>query len=314
MHPALSIIVFTTASGAGYGLLALCGVLAALGLAPSEPGLALAACGLALVLISGGLLASMVHLGRPERAWRAFSQWRSSWLSREGVAAIATFVPACAFAALWILRGAGSGAVAALGLVTAVMAAVTVGCTAMIYASLKPVHQWRSPWVPPAYLALALMTGALWLHALLRLWGRDGTGIALVACAAIALGLALKEAYWRDIRAAAPSTPETATGLGRYGTVRLLDPPHTEENYLLREMGFRLGRKHAARLRNISRFAGFLLPLALTLATFFAAGRPGAVMALAAALSASLGVLIERWLFFAEAKHTVTLYYGARRV
>src|SRR5919202_290712 len=189
MHPALSIILFTTASGAGYGLLALCGVLA-------ELGLAIAASGLALALIAGGLLASMLHLGRPERAWRAFSQWRSSWLSREGVAAVATFVPACAFAALWILGGADSGAGAALGLVTAGMAGVTVGCTAMIYASLKPVHQWRSPWVPPAYLALALMTGALWFHALLRLWGRDGTGIALVACAAIALGLALKEAYW----------------------------------------------------------------------------------------------------------------------
>src|SRR5918912_1374840 len=146
MHPALSIIVFTTASGAGYGLLALCGLLAAFGLAPNEPGLAIAASGLALALIAGGLLASMLHLGRPERAWRAFSQWRSSWLSRDG------------------------------------MAAVTVACTAMIYASLKPVRQWRNGWVLPAYLALALMTGALWLHALMRLWGRDATGTALVAC------------------------------------------------------------------------------------------------------------------------------------
>src|ERR687885_1903577 len=123
MHPALSIILFTTASGAGYGLLALCGVLAAFGLAPNEPGLAIAASGLALALVAAGLLASMLHLGRPERAWRAFSQWRSSWLSREGVAAVATFVPACAFAALWILGRAGSAAGAALGLVTAVMAA-----------------------------------------------------------------------------------------------------------------------------------------------------------------------------------------------
>ena len=76
----------------------------------------------------------------------------------------------------------------------------------------------------------------------------------------------------------------------------------------------RIGRKHAARLRNISRITGFLVPLALTLLTLFAAGWPGAVAALIAALSASLGVVVERWLFFAEAKHTVTLYYGARRV
>src|ERR687886_1637352 len=141
MHPALSIIFFTTASGAGYGLLALCGALAALGLAPQERGLAAAACGLALALVSGGLLASMLHLGRPERAWRAFSQWRSSWLSREGVAAIATFVPAGLFALLWAGFGSTGPATSIAGLLAAAGAIVTVVCTAMIYRSLKPIQR-----------------------------------------------------------------------------------------------------------------------------------------------------------------------------
>ena len=87
----LSVIFFTTASGAGYGLLALVGVLAPLGLVPSDGRFGAAALGLAFVLITAGLLSSTLHLGHPERAWRAFSQWRSSWLSREGVLSVATF-------------------------------------------------------------------------------------------------------------------------------------------------------------------------------------------------------------------------------
>ena len=90
MHPAYSVILFTTASGAGYGLLVwlcLCGLF---GLVPTERWLGIAGFGLAFALITAGLLSSTAHLGRPERAWRAFSQWRTSWLSREGVMAVAT--------------------------------------------------------------------------------------------------------------------------------------------------------------------------------------------------------------------------------
>src|ERR671933_331612 len=136
MHPALSIILFTTASGAGYGLLALCGVLA-------ELGLAIAASGLALALIVPALLASMLHLGRPERAWRAFSQWRSSWLSREGVASVLTFAPALAFAAAWYVQ-ASPILTGLLGLLASAASLATVACTAMIYASLKPIRQWNN--------------------------------------------------------------------------------------------------------------------------------------------------------------------------
>src|SRR3546814_6221247 len=83
MHPAKSVILFTTASGAGYGLIAWLGVLAALGLLPAERWFGLVAFGLGLGLVVLGLLSSTLHLGRPERAWRAFSQWRSSWRSEE---------------------------------------------------------------------------------------------------------------------------------------------------------------------------------------------------------------------------------------
>lgn len=309
MHPALSVIIFTTASGAGYGLLALLGLLAPMGLVPASAAFGFVAMALALGAVAGGLLSSTLHLGHPERAWRAMSQWRSSWLSREGLAAVASFVPAGLFGAIWVFGGATS---ALLGLLSAAAAVVTVYCTAMIYASLKPIQRWANGWVAPNYLAMAAMTGALWLQLLCRLFGFASAPLGWIAIVATAAGLLLKAGYWRfidDSRAA--STPETATGLGRIGKTRLLEAPHTSENYLLEEMGFRIARKHAQKLRRIALAAGFVAPLLLTVLVLLAPGPLGLLAALLAAPLATAGILVERWLFFAEARHTVTLYYGA---
>src|SRR5260221_12930021 len=106
MHRALSIVFFTTASGAGFALLLVIGLGVPLALLPDNAGFGAAGLATAFLLAAGGLISSVFHLGRPERAWRAFSQWRSSWLSREGVMAVATFVPAAIFAIGWVLFGA----------------------------------------------------------------------------------------------------------------------------------------------------------------------------------------------------------------
>jgi DMSO reductase anchor subunit len=311
VHPSFSVIFFTTASGAGYGLLALLGVLAPLGIVPHDTLFAFVALGLALGLITAGLLSSTFHLGRPERALRAFSQWRSSWLSREGVASVATYIPAGLFAALWLFFGIVSPL---LGFLAAACAVVTVVCTAMIYRSLKPIQRWHNGWVVPNYLAFAVMTGALWLAFLLQLFGAGKDGIPWLALGAIILASALKLGYWRFIdRSSSVSTAESATGLGALGKVTLFEAPHTSENYLLKEMGFQIARKHAAKLRRISFLLAFVLPLLLSLVPLLAMGWPSALAAFLAATFATLGVLAERWLFFAEAKHTVMLYYGAAR-
>ncbi|HZB92831.1 MAG TPA: DmsC/YnfH family molybdoenzyme membrane anchor subunit [Stellaceae bacterium] len=312
MHPALSIIIFTVSSGAGYGLMALTGVLAAAGLLPEGSLLGLAALSLSLAAIGLGLGSSTAHLGRPERAWRALSQWRSSWLSREGVAAFLSLIPA---GLLWLalLLGGRAGAVAPLGVAAAALAVATVWCTAMIYRSLAPIRQWHNPLVLPNYLALALMTGALWLSALAALLGEDMRLPRWIALAATAGAAVLKIAYWSAIDRAAPAlTAADATGL-RGGAVRLFEAPHTEENYLLKEMGYRIARKHAQRLRRIALAASFALPFLLSAAALLI----GVIVipaTLLAALLGTAGVLVERWLFFAEAKHTVTLYYGAGAV
>ncbi|MDX8444136.1 dimethyl sulfoxide reductase anchor subunit family protein [Mesorhizobium captivum] len=310
MHPGLSVVFFTTATGAGYGLLALLGVLGGFGLIPADFWFGLVGMGLALGLIGAGLLSSTGHLGRPERAWRAFSQWRSSWLSREGVSSVATFIPAGLFGIGWVLLGKSGGWVAIAGLLAAAGATATVCTTGMIYASLKPIAQWHSRYTLPAYLIFSAMTGAVLLNALLQGFAVDSTAVLMFSLLATLAGWGWKLATWRyNDRLEIPTNANTATGLAG-GTVRSIEWPHTEENYLLKEMGFRIARKHSAKLRRITQGLAFAVP-AVLLAIAFASVWPfAAIASVLAAISQLAGMLVERWLFFAEAKHTVTLYYG----
>lgn len=290
MHPAPSIIAFTTLSGLGFGLIVWLG----LGAYPATGGtLALAVCALAAGLVSAGLLASLLHLGQPTRFLKAFSQWRSSWLSREAVLAMATLVAFALYAGSWY---AGARILPA-GIAVAALAIATVGATAMIYAQMRSIPRWRSPLTVAVFLLCALAGGAL-------LAGVREPAASLLG----ALGLAQLAAWWRGDGALARSgsTLATATGLGPMGTPRLLEPPHTGRNYLLNEMVFVVGRRHAVRLRAIGFCLAVVLPLLLVLL-----GEGRLALWIAAPVHAT-GALILRWLFFAEAEHVVGLYYGKR--
>jgi DMSO reductase anchor subunit len=185
----------------------------------------------------------------------------------------------------------------------------------MIYASLRPIHQWHNPWVVPNYLVLGLTSGFVVLDFLVRLWEPRAPGLALIVLVLLLVAWQLKTAYWHYIdTTSAPSTMASATSLGSRGRVRILEAPHTEENYLLKEMGFKIARKHRMRLRRIARLAAFAGPAVLTLLCLLFGGVIGVITAGFAVASAALGVVVERWLFFAEAKHTVILYYGAEAV
>lgn len=302
MNPAFSVIFLTTASGAGYGMLVWLGVLGVFGALPQGRWFGVAAALLALSLSAAGLLASTFHLGHPERAWRAVSQWRSSWLSREGILGLFTNLPGVVFAAAWWF-GAPT---MVIGLIAGLCGLATVASQAMIYATLKPIRQWHNGYVLPNFLLLSLYSGAVWLAAV-----GAGPAAAVVAIVFAVIAAAAKWSYWRSIDVALPiATIESATGLGAIGKVRPLEAPHTEENYLLREMGYMIARKHAAKLRLIALVIGFVVPVLFLVIGFVAAG---IVCAAIAALAALAGIYIERWLFFAEATHTVTLYYGRHR-
>ena len=290
MHPAPSLILFTVLSGAGFGLLVWLGLglRAPLGLA------AVILFGLGYALAGAGLIAAAFHLGHPERALKAFTQWRSSWLSREAVLSSATL--------LVMAPHAASSAFAAtplpvFGWLGAALALATILATAMIYAQIRAVPRWHHWSTPPVFVLAALAGGALLAAQTgLAMWLMLATGVAMVV-------------HWlagdRQF-AAAGSTAGTATGLGGLGQVRLLEPPHSGQNYLLREMVHVVGRKHARKLRLIALGTGAILPALLLLL-------PTGYLLVGLALLAHIcGMLAQRWLFFAEAEHVVGLYYGKR--
>lgn len=288
MHPAPSVIIFTTLSGLGFGMLVF------LGLDTSAPtgwvGFVFFA--IAYALAVGGLLSSTLHLGHPERALKAFTQWRSSWLSREGVFAVATLLIMALFAFLLVFFGMQMNM---LGWIGAFLAILTIFATSMIYTQLKTVPRWNH-WSPPIlFMAYAITGGAL-------LTGRVTLAMYLLPLLAI-----LQIVAWFDQdrhEANSDSTIGTATGLGGLGDVRSFEKPHTGSNYLTKEMVFQVGRKHAATLKVISLALSCAIPLLLLLVSF------NHFIAILAILSHVAGVFVQRWLFFAEAKHVVGLYYG----
>lgn len=308
MNPAYSVIFFTTASGAGYALMVLMPLLGLFRVLPAERWFGLTGFLVGLIAVTAGLRSSTYHLGRPERAWRAFSQWRSSWLSREGVLAVATFVPAGLTALGWVFWQQ-IWWLPSLLLIACAMA--TIAATAMIYASLKTVRRWSNGWTLPAYLSLGFASGSLWLCLLANLFHFESLLPGILAAITLAAAALVKHGYWQFVdNEIGISTAGSATGLGRFGRVRLFTAPHTEENYLLKEMGFKVARKHALKLRRIVWLSAFATPLtALILALLLPPlSLPLLVLAV---LANALGTLTERWLFFAEARHVVTLYYGA---
>ena len=331
MHPAFSVIFFSTRGGAGPGGR---GGRPRGGGAGGPPGgpaptpaIFLVALVLATVLVTVGLLSSLGHLGRPARAWRAFSQWRTSWLSREGVAAVFTFMPlvvllATLSSAWWpapldgeaFAPGAALPWFARLSLAGAFLGAVaTVACTAMIYASLKPIPAWRHRAVLPVYAGFALLTGGLLLATLLAAGGdrpalvEAGALVGLLLAVALAVG---KRRYWRDIdRGAMPASRASALGLPADRVATVFERPHTEANYLTKEMGFVVARRHARRLRQMAVALFGVMPAVLCAGVLVAGGEAAALLLALASIAALLGALVERWLFFAEAKHLVMTYY-----
>lgn len=292
MNPAPSVIIFSVLSGLGFGYLAFLGF----GVVHLSGWLAFGGWAIGYSLATIGLLAATFHLGNPQRAFLAFTQWRSSWLSREAWAAVATLV---ILAPMALSDWLGLGLPQAIGMLGGVLALVTVFTTSMIYAQIRAVPRWHHWITPPMFVGFALAGGAL-------LAGQTYLALGLLA----SLGLLLLWA-WRvgdGQFARAGSDLATATGLGAIGEVAVFELPHTGGNYLLREMIYVVGRKHGQKLRLIALVFASIIPvvlLALSAAVW--------VMVLAVLIHLT-GAFVARWLFFAQAEHVVGLYYGKRQL
>lgn len=296
MHPALSVIFFSTLSGAGYGLW-FWWASSFLGHHRDFGNKDYFSLALGALFVIAGLLSSTLHLGRKERAWRAFSQWRSSWLSREGIIALLCFLPAGAIA--FAPQAGIPQKTLAVSLMALGMA--TVFCTAKIYHCLKTVPAWRHATVIPIYLLSSLFTGGLWLAAIFAIW----TFAPVLICFAMLLSW-LMVRYWRNNDRPLGISRSSALGLPPERTAHVFEHPHTEANFITKEMVHVLARKHSRRLRVSCLLFGFMLPALACLGAWLL-GQPWLYSV--AAVSGMLGVFIGRWLFFAEAKHVVSLYY-----
>jgi DMSO reductase anchor subunit len=287
MRPAWSVLFLTTLIGAGQGLyLALfaaqvegrflhVGVVAVLG------------------LLAAGLLASFFHLGRPERAWRSAAMWRTSWLSREVIALPLFMALAAAYG--WTQ----SFALGAAGVAACVALFV---CTGMIYACLPFLQEWRTPLTVVNFILFGCASG-LTLAAALAAWlepalMRPYTIAALVAGAAAYLGRL--GALWRNARLRPKSTLATAIGV-KHPRITQIAQGAMGGSFNTREFFHGRPREVVRAVRWALLALVFPVPALLLLA-----GQP-----LIAFLAQYIGLLAERWYFFAEAKHPQNLYYQA---
>jgi len=306
MHPAFSVILFTTIAGAAQGLVVVLALLSLTG-APVAPGLLSGGLLLAFVMLVIGLIASFFHLGRPERAWRAATMWRTSWLSRE-VIVLPAFI-ACV-ALWWLLQRAGTeGALLTLVMLAAlVLAGLLWWCTAMIYACIRFIQEWAHPLTIVNYTLIGLACGVVLAAAAANLAGDAalairlaGWGLGVTALAAVTRLVSL----WRNATLKPKSTLQSATGIqGR--NIRQTSMGMTAGAFNTREF---FNGASPALLRMIK--PGFLL-------TAFALPALGLWLVLVGEVSGLLpvivvvqllGVLAERWFFFAQARHPQNLYY-----
>ena len=291
MHPAPSVIIFTSLSGLGFGLLAWLGF----GY-PNVTGMsAFIFFFIAYALAVGGLVSSTFHLGTPKNALKAFSQWRTSWLSREGVLSIVALLVMAVYAIGLIFLNQEWPFIGGLG---AALSLGTVFTTSMIYGQMKTVPRWNLGLTPLLFLLYSVAGGAL-------------LASQVMPAALLLVALTIVQFFSWQIGDGAfkktGHTIETATGLGELGKVRLLESPHSSPNYLMKEMVHIVGRKHAQKLRVIA-----IVLLGMVPALILLVAPANHLLIGIAVLSHLIGLFAVRWLFFAEAEHVVGLYYDKR--
>ncbi len=311
MKPAFSVLFFTVTSGIGYGLLMwLVGVQLISSAAVNVNNFLIAGF-VGLTLATLGLLSSTLHLANQKNAWRAFSRFRTSWLSREGVFSLVYYPVILAYALLiYLSKGELSLLTYTLGVLSVLVALATVICTGMIYASLKPIRQWHNPLVTPLYLLFSITSGALLYACMLYvLEGQVSRSITVMFLLLLAVSFIAKMLYFRVIGKPDGATIGSATGFSQ-AHVRLLDAGHNADTFLTKEFVFDAGAMKLLRLRYLMIILAFVVPLGLAILTLAWDIAPAIFIAM---LSLYAGLFLERWLFFAEARHVVRLYHGDQR-
>ena len=317
MKPAFSVLIFTVLAGAGSGLLTLMMSFQLYnfyhGNVVIDSSAFLTASVAGLVMMTLGLLSSTMHLANPKNAWRAFSRFRTSWLSREGVLAILFYPIFLLFIlSLYLNSWIYSWYSMLLAMLSIAVSLATVYCTGMIYASLKPIRQWHNQWTTPIYLLMSGLSGSILLLFNQAVNDKELSHAYLAVYLVFVVITALfKWLYFAHIGKPDGATINSATGFSQ-AKVRLLDAGHSADTFLTNEFGFDPGALMLLRLRRLMALATFMVPIGLVFASLFI--KQLSIVVFLAAFITLVGLLLERWLFFAEARHVVKLYHGAQAV
>ena len=310
MHPSKSIIFFTVISGTGYGIFIglLFNVLFVEISYNLEYKLFLSLA--SFLMIVTGLLSSTLHLGHPERAWRAFSQWKTSWLSREGLAAVITFIPMILFYYFWIINISGY---ILLLILTSFFSIITIFCTGQMYASLKTIPSWNNPLVTPIYILNGITLGSLFVYSLNFLFKYNLNLFEKFIYVIITLNFVSKVIYWISVRKKSNTTIETAIGI-KSNNITFFEGPHTGKNYLTTEMINAIRKQNSNFLRITFCILSFITPLYMINQYSYLVADPFIlkISMIAVFILSFIGMIIERYLFFIQSQHVVGLYYGKK--
>lgn len=282
MHPALSATIATSAAGLASGLLVLLGLIAPGDEVPKTAGFGSAAFALAI----GGIAVALAYSAGRRGTIPGAPGEHLHWLARTRLMLALNLVPTMLFALGWIAFGAIDGLWRWAGVLGATLGVVTLFSHARVYVSVPAVEAWRNRWVVPGFLASGMLLGALWLNGLVHVFGEGNPQIALLPVVAVFFAFYVKRGHWRDIDRTRSRRRLMATGPGEdRGGVRpsFYVPP--------------------ARTRRLRRFAFIFMlaaPLLLELVGMGKSAGLASLCAIAAALSGTIGVVIERWLFFTD--------------
>ena len=316
MHPAFSVIFFTVTSGAGYGLMALLCLFNFLYLGMLfDKNIFLIFSGISAVLFTMGLISSTFHLANPKNAWRAFMRFRTSWLAREGLLAI-LFYPTLFLYLLLIHLDFYKDYFLLMQIYSFfifIFAILIIYCTGMIYACLKTIPQWNTLWTPINYITIGVYLGGLIFFALLSFNDFNINPYKPFVLAMIFVAFIAKFIYYLSIKGPRHEIGQATNAAIKLKNtnVRLLDVGHTGGTFLTDEFGYKVAEKRLRKIKWFSIFSGFFIPffLIFSYSYFF----ENIFLCLFAVLLSFTGMIAERWLFFAEAKHVVNLYHGAQK-
>ena len=307
MRPQFSIIFFTTLAGMAQGLLFFIALLNIEAPILSAPFLAMLALPVSFILLTLGLVASFFHLGHPERAWRAAMMWRTSWLSRE-VLALPAVMLLTAMTFLFVVSGMVPVWLWAALLISTLILWI---CTAKIYQCIRFIQEWSHPSTLSNFILLGLSSGGLLLEFLLMLWNDPSIPLGMGPISGanfilLFIALNLKLWIWRRNQQLKPkSNLASATGI-KGSNIRQTSMGFMGVSFNTREFFHHQTDRVISNIRKIILLLTYVGPMILL---GFSMNSPSIAQIAIALLMHYIGLLAERWMFFAEANHPQNLYY-----